>query len=285
MPKPSPHNQAVIDYYNGTRAEYRLLWRNRHNLGLHFGYYDDEHTTHDEAVLNLNRQLARLVHMQPTDTVFDAGCGVGGSAIWFAQHIGARATGVSITPHQIERAIQNAAKRGVADKTSFLVADFADVPLDDGAFSVYIGVEAIVHAEDKQAVLKEAARLLQSGGRLAIAEYLLPARRASARHQRLLTQWLDGWSMPALETEASYRSLLEHAGFRDITFTDWTPHVTPSLRRLARFARLFTRIAPLLSALRLANKDQLRNLTATTAQMKLLDDGVWRYKVVTAVKK
>jgi tocopherol O-methyltransferase len=284
MPKTNTHNQDVINYYNGMRAEYRLLWRNRHNLGLHFGYYDAAHRGHDEAVLNLNAQLAHLVKITKDDYILDAGCGVGGSSIWLAQNIDSRATGVNITPRQVERAAQNALARGVSDKADFIVADFAKIPFGDESFTVFWGVESIVHADDKQAVLNEAFRLLASGGRLVIAEFLLLEKQLSATHQRLLQEWLDGWSMPGLETDTSYRAMLKKSGFKSIKLTDWTQHVLPSLRRLDRFARLFARIAPFMSALGLANKEQLRNLSAVTAQMKLLDAGVWRYKVVTAVK-
>ena len=284
MSTPSSHTQAVIDYYNNTRAEYRLLWRNRHNLGLHFGYYDTEHQTHDSAVLNLNAQLARLVDVTANDTVLDAGCGVGGSPIWLAKHIGCNAIGISITPWQIARAEQNAQDYDVADKTRFIVGDFAEVPLADEEVTVFWGLESIVHAEDKQAVLDEAFRVLAPGGRLVIAEYLLSSSPLSPTHAALLREWTEGWSMPQLETDQSYTTMLTKAGFHTIEIADWTPHVLPSLHRLERYARLFTRVVPVLSALRLANKDQRRNLSATTAQMKLLRDDVWGYKVVTAVK-
>ncbi len=284
MSKINSHNQNVIDYYDGTRVEYRLLWRNRHNLGLHFGYYDTDHKTHDDAVLNLNAQLAQLINVKKNDSVLDAGCGVGGSCIWLAKNIGSKATGVNITSRQVERATQNALERGVSDKTNFVVSDFTKTPFANNSFTVFWGIESIVHAQDKQDVLNEAFRLLKPGGRLVIAEYLLPEKKLSPAHRNLLNKWLNGWSMPKLESDASYEMMLKKSGFESVKIVDWTEHVLPSLRRLDRFARFFTPIASLLSAVGLANKDQLRNLSATTAQMKLLNEGGWRYKAVMAIK-
>lgn len=285
MPKQTAqHTQAVTDYYNNTRAEYRFIWRNRHNLGIHFGYYDREHMTHDAAVLNLNAQLAKRVNITKGDRVLDAGCGVGGSAIWLAQNVGCKATGINITPRQVQRAKENAANRNVSDLTDFLVADFADIPFGAKSFSVFWGLESIVHAENKQAVLNEAYRVLRPGGRLVIAEYLVPECELNSEEKTLLDTWLRGWEMPGLESPKTYRQMLKKAGFRDIQIDDWTEHMMPSFRRLGSFSKRFKPVAPLLSLLGLANQNQRRNLEAAEAQIRLLETGAWSYRVVTATK-
>lgn len=278
------HIKAVASYYDNTRAEYRLIWRNRHNLGLHFGYYDSKHTTHDQAVLNLNAQLARRVNIAADDNVLDAGCGVGGSSIWLALNVGCKATGINVTPRQVERAKQNARSSNVSGLTDFLVADYADIPFGTESFSVFWGLESIVHAEDKQAVIDEAYRVLKPRGRLVIAEYLIPERDLSSREKALLATWLKGWEMPGLESPKSYKQMLERAGFQNIQVDDWTQHMMPSFRRLDSFSKKFKRLASLLSVLGLSNKNQRRNLAAVEAQMRLLESGAWSYRVVTATK-
>ena len=63
------------------------------DLGLHCGFFDAQHRAHDEAILNMNRVLASAAGISQQDRVLDAGCGIGGSAIWLARKIGARVTG------------------------------------------------------------------------------------------------------------------------------------------------------------------------------------------------
>jgi ubiquinone/menaquinone biosynthesis C-methylase UbiE len=285
MPQQSEyHRKLVVNYYDSTQRDYRILWRSNHGLGLHFGYYDDQHRTHDAAILNINRKLADLAEITDKDRVLDAGSGVGGSSLWLAANRGCHVTGISIVPWQIEQANRLAKRRRLDNLIDFQVADFADTSLKEQTFTVFWGLESIVHAEDKQAVIYEAFRLLKPGGRLVISEYLIIKDKLSSEEQGMLDRWLDGWAMPSLMTEGQYEVMATKAGFSNFEAVDWTEHVRPSFKRLNRFVKIFKPAAALLYRLRLANKGQLGNLMASDAQMKLLDRGVWRYKVVIATK-
>lgn len=285
MAKQSPtQTKAVIDYYDNTRPEYRLIWRNRHNLGIHFGYYDADHTTHDEAVLNLNAKLADRASIKRSDIVLDAGCGVGGSAIWLADNIGCECVGINIVPRQIERAKQNAVNRGVQDKVHFQVADFADTGLEGSSFSIVWGLESFVHAQNKQDVINEAFRLLRPGGRLIIAEYLLKDEPLSANERDLLLTWEKGWAMPSLHARKDFEKMLKQAGFVTTEIDDWTEAMKPSFVRLTKIGKRFRPAVSTLKLAKIVNIHEMNNLAATEAQMELLDKKCWRYKVVLAVK-
>jgi tocopherol O-methyltransferase len=278
------HKQAVVNYFTATRAEYRLLWRTHHSLGLHFGYYDDQHQTHDEAVLNINAKLANLAKIAGDDYVLDAGCGVGGSAIWLAANKGCQALGINLVPRQLERARRFAAERQLEDLVQFKIADFADTGFEKDTFTIVWGLESIVHAEDKQTVLNEAFRVLKPGGRLVIAEYLLREGPLSAQEQTLLNLWLKGWAMPSVLTEQQYRVMADKAGFVNFKIEDWTSAVMPSLRRVSYWTRLFKPLSPLLRGLRVVNEGQIANRIATESQLKLLKADVWRYKAILLTK-
>jgi tocopherol O-methyltransferase len=79
------HNQQVSEYFDQTHDDYRRLWGIDRHLGLHCGFFDKAHNRHDAAVTNMNRVLAEAVGISPGDRVLDAGCGIGGSAIWLAE--------------------------------------------------------------------------------------------------------------------------------------------------------------------------------------------------------
>jgi tocopherol O-methyltransferase len=274
------HKQAVVTYFTATRAEYRLLWRTHHSLGLHFGYYDDQHQTHDEAVLNINDKLADLAKITSDDYVLDAGCGVGGSAIWLAANKSCRALGINLVPRQLDRARRFAAERQLENLVQFKIADFADTGFEKDTFTVVWGLESIVHAENKLTVLNEAFRVLKPGGRLVIAEYLLREGPLSAQEQTLLSLWLKGWAMPSVLTERQYRNMAGKAGFINFTVEDWTSDIIPSLRRVHRWTRLFKPLSPLLRGLHIVNDSQIDNRIATESQLKLLEADAWRYKAL-----
>lgn len=174
--------------------------------------------------------------------------------------------------------------KGLKDKVQFKLGDFADTGLKTGSYTVVIGVESIVHAEDKGAVIKEAYRLLKPGGRLVICEYMLENAKMNKLDTSLIQQWLDGWSMPSLLTTEQYKQAAKKAGFTDVKFTDWTEPVRPSFNRLNKFIKILVPIRKPLRALRIVNDGQIANLAAANAQMKSLEQNLWRYKVMVATK-
>jgi tocopherol O-methyltransferase len=97
----TPQQQHVIDYFDQTHNDYRLLWGIDRHLGLHCGFADQNTSGHDSAVVNMNRVLATMANISATDRVLDAGCGIGGSALWIAEHLGAAVVGVNINARQV----------------------------------------------------------------------------------------------------------------------------------------------------------------------------------------
>jgi tocopherol O-methyltransferase len=275
---------SVNNYYDRTRREYNLFWGSRRNLAMHFGFFEKGISSHDDAVANLNQHLAELIGLKKDDTVLDAGCGLGGSTLWLADTRGCNVTGVNVVKWQNDIARSEAVKRKLAENVKFIEADYAQTGLPAGSFTVFWGVEAIVHAIDKQAVIKEASRLLKPGGRILISEYILKDEPLSARDQSLVNSWLHGWAMPNLLSEKQYRELLSKAGFTDIRVFDWTEHVRPSLDRLRHFVWLVRPFKKILRILDFINDDQIGDYEASKAQMGALDKGIWRYKIITCRK-
>ena len=95
--------RKVISYYEDTELDYRLWWMTSNALAMHFGFYDEQTSSHAEALINMNRELATRAELQSSDRVLDAGCGVGGSAIWLARELGVRVVGITLVPGEIDR--------------------------------------------------------------------------------------------------------------------------------------------------------------------------------------
>lgn len=151
---------AIVGYYDETWLDYRILWLNPDNLAVHFGYTDQSTRSHTDALKNMNRVLADRVQIQSGERVLDAGCGVGGSSFWLAKERGAEVVGITLAPGQVGKARSYAARRRLADRVHFEVADFTATPFPDASFDVVWAVESLCHAPDKAAFYQEAARLL-----------------------------------------------------------------------------------------------------------------------------
>src|SRR5712691_3709996 len=106
MSSPTDSQQVarVQEYYNHTWLDYRLLWLNPKNRAIHFGYWDQQTHNHADSLINMNRQLAARLDLRAGQRILDAGCGVGGSAMWLAQAYDVEVIGINIVPGHVERA-------------------------------------------------------------------------------------------------------------------------------------------------------------------------------------
>jgi SAM-dependent methyltransferase len=110
-----------------------------------------------------------------------------------------------------------------------------DVPLPDASMDAVLSQEAFLHVPDKGRALAEAWRILKPGGRLAFTDWALAAPLSEADTDLL---W-RGMAAQTLQGAASYRVLLEQAGFRVETVDDLTAEWGVILaERLVMYRRL-----------------------------------------------
>jgi tocopherol O-methyltransferase len=302
---------AIVAYYDETWLDYRLLWLNRRNLSVHFGYADATTSGHAEALLNMNRVLADRAAIHPGDRVLDAGCGVGGSSLWLAQERGAEVVGITPVASQVARAQRFAAQSGLlADHrppasqgtrstqhatqetvlgsrtghARFEQADYTDAPFPDASFDVVWSLESLCHAPRKADFYREALRLLRPGGRLVVAEYIRVARLLGGDHERLLHSWLDGWAIPDLDTRAEHLEHLAAAGFAGVRFDDVTAHTRSSLRRLYQLTFWTYPLALTGRTVGIRSAIQHGNVIGSLRQYQALKRGLWFYGIISATK-
>ena len=119
-----------------------------------------------------------------------------------------------MTPHMIERAKQSVTEAHVAKTTEFLLADLEQVELPDGFADVVISNCVINLCPDKEAVYREAFRVLKPGGRLAISDIVFGGEidpQVRERFQASAAGCVGG----AIE-EDRYFQILQDVGFGQI---------------------------------------------------------------------
>jgi tocopherol O-methyltransferase len=269
-------------YYDETWLDYRLFWLSPSNYAIHFGYWDATTRTHAQALNNLNAALARRIGIRRGQRILDAGCGVGGSAIWLAKTSGVEVVGITPVLSQVERAQRFAREQQVSNLVSFQQADYTRTSFPDASFDVVWAVESVCHAADKRAFYTEASRLLKPGGRLGVVEYMRTARPLPPQDEALLQSWLSGWAIPDLATAEEHQHWATASGFVHLELANITPQVSPSLRRLHRLASVAWPGAVLVHAMRLCSEVQYGNIRGACVQYRALNRALWFDGMFTA---
>lgn len=117
--------------------------------------------------------LSDSLEVAPGMRLLDAGCGVGGPAIWLAQNHDIEVEALTLSPVQAEIAGRLAADAGVTERLRVREGDFHRLQelYPANSFDRVIFLESLCHAEEYRQVLAGARELLKPGGALYIKDF------------------------------------------------------------------------------------------------------------------
>jgi tocopherol O-methyltransferase len=275
----------IVGYYDILELDYRFGWNLGQNLAMHFGYWDETTRSFTQSLERENAVLAERVGIGPGDRVLDAGCGLGGSAIYLARRFGCRVTGITLSQKQADSALRHAERNGVGHLADFRKLDYLATAFADETFDVAWAIESVCHATDKRAFLNEMQRVLRPGGRLVVADGFATRADYNPREGALMTRWLRGWCVEFLETRDNFLRFLGEAGFVEVAFTDATAHILPSSRRLHVYSAPFLPVAAVARFLGRGLRTRALNVVAAHHQYRALKQGLWVYGIVSARRR
>ena len=156
-----------------------------------------------------------IAALRPGQRVLDLGSGGGIDVFLSARAVGptGRAIGLDMTDEMIGLANRNLATTGLRN-VEFVKGEMEDIPLPDDSVDVIISNCVINLSTDKDAVFREAHRVLVPGGRFAVSD-VVATRTLSESEQEDMASW-TGCIAGALTIEEFEQGLAE-AGFTDIT--------------------------------------------------------------------
>jgi SAM-dependent methyltransferase len=153
-----------------------------------------------------------LANLQEGESVVDLGSGSGMDTFVAALKVGekGRIIGIDMTDEQRSKAERLRDEAGFAN-VSYLKGYIEDLPCEDASFDAVISNGVINLSADKDKVFREAARVLKSGGRLAISDIVTETQLPDGItcNATLWAACIGG----ALQ-EDDYRAAIEAAGLR-----------------------------------------------------------------------
>jgi SAM-dependent methyltransferase len=161
-----------------------------------------------------------LLDLQPGETVLDLGSGGGIDVLLSAKRVGpaGKAYGLDMTDEMLALARENQ-RKAAATNVEFLKGTIEAIPLPDNSVDVIISNCVINLSSDKDAVLREAFRVLKPGGRFAVSDVVVRGDDVPADVRRSMELWI-GCIAGAL-SEREYTAKLQSAGFSDVEVEPW----------------------------------------------------------------
>ena len=162
------YTQMVNDYYDLVTDFYEFGWgQSFHFAPRHKG------ESFDASLARHEFNLALRLGLKPGMKVLDVGCGIGGPMRAIARFSGATIVGVNNNDYQIKRGTKQNQDAGLADRCSFMKADFMKLPVPDKSYDGVYAIEATCHAPDKVKLFTELYRVMKDGAEFAGYEWCL----------------------------------------------------------------------------------------------------------------
>ena len=155
-----------------------------------------------------------IANLQPGETVLDLGSGGGIDCFLAARAVGptGHVIGVDMTDSMLAVANKNKAKMGV-DNVEFRKGEIENLPVDSDSVDIIISNCVINLSPDKDAVFKEAFRVLKPGARFTVSD-MVTEGEFPAQLKANIEAWA-GCITGALDQE-DYLAKMRNAGFVDV---------------------------------------------------------------------
>jgi tocopherol O-methyltransferase len=173
-----------------------------------------------EACRKLEDDLISLSGLRAGGRALDFGSGIGGATLHMAAYSGASFVGLSNTDWLSQRARTLAATLDLSERVAFFTTGDEDyrtlIGFPDASFDAVTFLESVCHLPDKAAFFRAVHRILRPGARVVGIDRL---QRPFAEHitesqiMRYMAPVNDAFCVPEHGTVASYRRILEEAGF------------------------------------------------------------------------
>lgn len=183
------------------------------NISKSIGYSEEDMSSVPEANMGLGcGNPTALGMIKEGEIVLDLGSGAGFDCFLASKKVGATGNviGVDMTEEMIERA-KEIAKKYDYHNVEFRLGDIENLPVDDDSVDVVISNCVINLAPDKDAVFKEAYRVLKKGGRMYVSDIVL--LKELSEEQKNDKDLLSGCVAGAL-LKQDYVERIKKAGFK-----------------------------------------------------------------------
>ena len=219
------------NHYNTVTDTWELIFGDN----FHFGYFEHENTSLQEATQLLVEKFIALGNITKNAKALDIGCGIGKPAIYIHEKTGCDITGISNSEKGIEEANRKMDEFGIRKGIRFEVRDALNTGLGPDIFDIVFLLESSHLIHNKERLFRECYRMLANGGTVILCDIIKlgedvdPLRRTDVqiREGKLLT---NVFGEVETRTLSYYKKVLIEAGFSDVQTQDISSHTIHTMQ-------------------------------------------------------
>ncbi len=222
----SAHERKVENLYSGGVENFA----NWHNGYLNFGLWENGNEDYIEAAENLVRRMGNLLGLNETSKLLDVAPGMGTQDIYLLQNFAPQSIdGLDVTWKHIEHGRRRAREANAEDRVRFHHGTAIELPFPAGTFTHVLSIEGPEHFDTREKFLNEAHRVLQPGGVIAMADFIVKNPPRNLFEKLVAEAARKLWQVPRANVYSAdvYRQKMAAAGFEKIEIDEIGASVIP----------------------------------------------------------
>ena len=237
----SPDEKSAAERYydENTAGIYQRGWNRDH---IHFGLFEPGECPRPGESLPDSAGLARAVErmvkvivaparIEKHHYVVDAGCGVGGTAIYLAKSYGCTVSGINLNRMQLDIAAEKTSAAGLEDRISYGYADCGQLlPFTDASVDAVVNIESACHYTDRSQFLREVSRILKPGGRIVAMDWMARDGLMDGQYEQYIAPLCKPFAVHGLESQSTYSEKLRETGLEILQFEGFDGKDADNLR-------------------------------------------------------
>jgi len=220
------HERKVENLYGGGIENYL----GHHEGYLNFGLWEDGITDYVKAAENLVHRMGTILGLDEHSKLLDVAPGMGTQDIYLSKNFSPQSIdGLDVTWGHIEHGRRRAREAQLEDRVRFSHGTATAIPFPDEAFTHVLSIEGPEHFDTRERFLHEARRVLQPGGIIAMADFILKRPPRNLLEKFVVRVASNLWKVPRANVYNAevYTQKMRGAGFKNITMEECGALVIP----------------------------------------------------------
>jgi len=220
------HERKVENLYSGGIKNYVDF----HSGYLNFGLWEDGIADYVRAAENLVHRMGTILGLNESSKLLDVAPGMGTQDIYLSENFSPLSiVGLDVTWGHVEHGRRRALEAKVEDRVQFHHGTAIELPFPEGAFTHILSIEGPEHFDTREKFLHEARRVLQPGGVIAMADFIVKKAPRNLFERFVADAARRLWQVPRANVYPAevYRTKMELAGFEEVEIQEIGASVIP----------------------------------------------------------